>query len=273
MMTRNFHTLVLLAAFVGPGCSSSGPAADGGSGGGTGGEGSSALPKPPVLGGDDGLCASTEERVVSTCEWAAAAERIVWAKVKSFELLMEPSFIEIRKEPGWAFTEECDLVYASGALTLTVLEDLQGSGADEVTVLLSPGALGHLVFERDSDGRFEALGSADAGFVAGQEFGLALHQPEGSDQWFAPREQLFPLDGEGKLAWPWDGECGLHMPPVLSGGTMEELREELEECEGSNADPWLEQWSAEVMLIYHGTARCSEGTPAMGGAGGDSSAR
>lgn len=269
MTTFGTNASVSFFAIILMSCSSS-PASVGGSGGSGAGGGASTLPRPPVLGGGDGFCIS-EERFVSTCEWAAAAKRIIWARVKDFELLLEPSYLRSSQGSGWTLAERCDRVYAAGALTLTVLQNLKGSGEDEVTVLLRPGALGSLVFERRSDASYEALGSTDAGFAVGQEFGLALHQPEGSDHWFAPGEQVFPLDEEGRLAWPVDDECGLHMPEVLTGGMLEELSEELLDCEDSTSAPWQEPQAAQEMLIDQGTAFCSEGTPAMGGAGGDAS--
>lgn len=271
-MKRSF-TACLMTIIVGASaCSSGAPEdQDAEASGATGGAGESPLPKPPILGGD-GLCAHSGERFVSTCEWAAAAKRIVWARVKNFEYLTEPSYTRIDEEPGWAFVEACERLYAAAALRLTILENLQGSGSAEVTVLFEPGVFGFFTFKRLADGSYKKERSESSDLAVGQEFGLALHQPDGSDRWFAPQEQFFPLDNEGKLAWPVDDECGLHMPEVLSGGTLEELREELDSCDGSNATPWREDtMTAEEALIYLGTARCLDSL-AMGGAGGDSGA-
>lgn len=270
-MTRNFVTLLLLAGFVGSGCSSSSPSVDGndgGSGGGTGGNGPNELPRPPVIGGGDGLCFA-KERFVSTCEWAAAAKRIVWAKVKDFELTTEPSYFFDRTPPILA--TECDAVSPAGRLTLTVLEDLQGTGSDEVEVLIGANQINGMnpAPRLDGNGNLYWAGQRYPGLVVDQEFGLALHQPEGSDQWFLRYEQFLPLDENGRLAGRFDDECALHMPEVLSGGTLQDLREELEECEGSNAEPWLDELSVDD-IAYYGAADCSKGTPAMGGAGGDS---
>lgn len=209
---------------------------------------------------------------MTTCEWAAAAKRIVWAKVKGFSLITEPSYLV---ETGGILAEECRRVEPVGQLTLTVLDDLWGGGASELVVSIGARQIDGMnpTPRLDEDGELYWTGQNYPGLVAGQEFALALHQPDGSDLWLLREEQFLPVDSNGKLAGQFDDECSLHMPEVLSGGSLEDLRDELEACEGSEAEPWLEGFHADdaELLRYYSAARCLEGTPTSGGAGGDSS--
>lgn len=268
-MARDSIALVLLLAVTFPACSSSSPSVDGSSGGTTGGGGSAAIPPPPVIGKGDGFCIS-EERFVTTCEWAAAAKRIVWARVKSFALVTEPSYLY---EGEAVFAAECARVEPAGELTLEVIDDFVGAGASEVVVLIGARQIDGMnpTPRLNEEGELYWTGQTYPGLVEGQEFAVALHQPEGSDLWLLREEQFIPLDANGQLAGQFDDECSLYMPEVLSGGTLADLREELDLCDGKSAEPWLEELSVDDsdLMLYYSTARCLEGTPATGGAGGE----